>query len=62
MLIALPLLSATPALSATFLDGAYGKNEWEQGDKEMVDLAKNTKGYTIRFMDGTSWGPLPKCR
>ncbi|MDO5896570.1 hypothetical protein [Agrobacterium sp. Azo12] len=115
MLIALPLLSATTAMSATFLDGAYGEkegcrysktaessgadiffllnddgittstaycafsgtaektssgfriqtqceSEGEQGDKEMVDLTKSTKGYTIRFKDGTSWGPLPKCR
>lgn len=115
MLIALPLLTATTAMSATFLDGAYGEkegchyaktgessgadvffllndeglttstafcafsgnpektatgfrietqceSEGEQGDKEMVELTKSTKGYTIRFKDGTSWGPLPKCR
>ena len=115
MLIALHLLSATSAIGATFLDGAYGEkegchysrtgessgadvffllndegittstaycafsgtpektssgfrvntqceSEGEKGDREMVDLTKSTKGYTIRFKDGTSWGPLPKCR
>ncbi|KQR69229.1 hypothetical protein [Rhizobium sp. Leaf341] len=36
--------------------------EGEVGPKETVALDRGAKGYTIRFKDGTTWGPLSQCR
>lgn len=38
------------------------QSEEEKGQKETVDLTRSAEGYTIKFKDGTRWGPLPKCR
>ena len=36
--------------------------EGEVGPKETVALDRSATGYTIRFNDGTTWGPLSQCR
>lgn len=36
--------------------------EGDVGPKETVALDKSAKDYTIRFKDGTTWGPLSQCR
>lgn len=36
--------------------------EGEVGTVNTVRLDRSAKGYTVRFDDGTTWGPLAKCR
>ena len=36
--------------------------EGEIGPEGSVHLTRTQKGYTVKFEDGTEWGPLPKCR
>lgn len=37
------------------------RSEEETGAVETVDLLRSPNGYTVRFNDGITWGPLPKC-
>jgi hypothetical protein len=55
--------SGKPTKTASgFKITAQCESEGEKGQKETVDLKKSPEGYTISFKDGTSWGPLPKCK
>ncbi|SCX14331.1 hypothetical protein DSM25558_1840 [Agrobacterium sp. DSM 25558] len=55
--------SGKPAKTATgFKITAQCESEGEKGSKETVNLTKSAQGYTITFKDGTSWGPLAKCK
>lgn len=38
------------------------ESEGETGDEEVVRLTKTKNAYTIHLGDGSTWGPLPKCR
>jgi hypothetical protein len=56
-----------PTKTATgFTISAHCTAEGEEGDDasatETVALDRSAAGYTIRFKDGTTWGPLAQCR
>ena len=54
--------SGSPTATATgFTIKAQCESEDGDGPEEIATLQKSDNAYTVRFPDGTTLGPMPKC-